>query len=526
MVFNEICQNNHNGQAVGVKNKLSWIENFGCHLFDEECNPKILFQYNSDELIVVIRISNTNEKNEIRAYLCYFSTKNGRTWFCINETCSSSADGLKTLMEEEAQWKDDTTKNYWNEIFRGGNNPIDEDVLRRPEIKITSSTSGRNIWAFIQDVQQELNNAISAFTQPTTNINRVFVVGQYVSRSGLPTEAGVALPLQYALGRIFPMAKDNICGFVWENDRCKSREEVAKHFHVPGNLRYTMLNLNSEITIDDCLSNGGVTITIPMQKGEGDNFTIASEICDAQVFNGYPLRWRDILDKTSKEVFCVGELAFQRLNLSMIPNGFQKVFVKQSSSGEDKYIPIDNNRNRTNNPTRIQQPSPRGGGGGKISPDDHTSKPKLYVLDTNVYIDEPNILQMIDASYKIGISATIEDELDGKKNDLKCSKNVHKAQSSLLAAKKDRFRCVYRDISEEEMRRFYEKCRLRRNKPDHRIIALALILAEEYKVTLMTSDKGVAGRAISLGINVQTLEEFKENSNPTKHSDNSKFTKQ
>ena len=134
-----------------------------------------------------------------------------------------------------------------------------------------------------------------------------------------------------------------------------------------------------------------------------------------------------------------------------------------------------------------------------------------YVLDTNVFIDEPNIIDIIkskheDTQYKIVLTDYVISELDRKKlvDDLK--PKVQKAQRNILKAEKENS-----DIF------LHETCDLsllgdldRRNN-DYRILSVALKIKNQgYRTVLITNDNGLRLAAIiSRSVESYNLDEYK-----------------
>lgn len=130
-----------------------------------------------------------------------------------------------------------------------------------------------------------------------------------------------------------------------------------------------------------------------------------------------------------------------------------------------------------------------------------------YVIDTNVFLDKPNIIQLIDSNYFIVLSTKVLDELDHlkvKKNmSLARKKRVIKAlkyiSESLSDPEKD---IVMEDSDTKLLPKDFD-----RNCPDNKILSVALKFIDENPI-LLTSDYGLQARAKGLGINSISLNNF------------------
>lgn len=301
------------------KDVLSWIENFGLHLFDENCKLNVPFNNGEKNEVLVLRID--RKTNTINAYYCFFQTDNrGFTRFCVNKyTEDNDAYGLKELMDN-ANWANDSTKNYWKEVFCDGKvYKVDETVLKRPETK-TSSCEEMNMMEYIERIQEEIQNVIIKLCIPVNeNISKVLIVGQYAA----------ALPLKYALGRIFPNAKKMVFHFIWKEEK-KTWQQNCTHFHIPGKLLHSGFNTTPQMTIGDVLSLGekGVTFTLPLSKNQNGKYCLPA----TPIIDNSELKWNELIKEDIEPDYIVGNLSFKRVDLSAFADGFQNVFVNSGES--------------------------------------------------------------------------------------------------------------------------------------------------------------------------------------------------
>ena len=300
------------------KDVLSWIENFGLYLFDEDCKPRVSFKNDERNEVLVLRIN--QKQNIISAYYCFFQTDSkGFTRFCINKEVNNDAGGLKGLMDR-ARWADDTTKNYWKEVFCGGKiDNVDEDTLKRTETK-TSLYEEMNMMDYINRIQEEIHKVLIKLSIPANeNISKVLLVEQYAA----------ALPLKYALGRIFPNAENPILHFIWKEEK-KSWQKNTVRFQVPGKLLHSRLKATPQMTIGDVLSlrEKGITFTLPLSKRKSGEYCLPT----TSIIDNSELKWNELITENIEPDYIVGNLAFKRVQLSMLADGFQNVFMNSAKN--------------------------------------------------------------------------------------------------------------------------------------------------------------------------------------------------
>ncbi|MBP3373998.1 MAG: hypothetical protein J6L60_05675 [Bacteroidaceae bacterium] len=307
------------------KDCLSWIENFGLHLFDEKCMPRVSFNDGEKNEILVLRINKV--QNIIYAYYCFFQTDSkGFSRFCVNKAESVDAAGLKDLMDR-AKWEEDSTKNYWKEIFCGGKaHNVDETTLKRQETK-TSPYYEMNMMEYIECIQKEIQKLLEKLCIPANeNISKVLITEQYA----------LAFPLKYALGRIFPNAKRTVYGCIQKIEE-KSWKQNAAHFHISGKLLHSGLNTTPQMTISNVLSlrEKGVTFTLPLSKGENGEYCLPT----TSVIDNSELKWNELNKGDIEPDYTVGNLAFKRVQLSAFADGFQHVYILTSNNIFDVFSP-------------------------------------------------------------------------------------------------------------------------------------------------------------------------------------------
>lgn len=130
-------------------------------------------------------------------------------------------------------------------------------------------------------------------------------------------------------------------------------------------------------------------------------------------------------------------------------------------------------------------------------------KENIYIIDTNVFIDQPDIISKIDKQYQVVLSAKVIDELDKLKVKLseEQKKNVQKAIKQINnSLDKRNIKMDTADIT--LLPKDFSK-----KSPDNLILSVALKYKEENPIILF-SDYGLQIKAKGLGITTITLKEF------------------
>lgn len=130
-------------------------------------------------------------------------------------------------------------------------------------------------------------------------------------------------------------------------------------------------------------------------------------------------------------------------------------------------------------------------------------KENIYIIDTNVFVDHPDIISKIDRKYSIVLSAKVIDELDYLKISLteEQKKNVQKA-----------LRLINESIDKRGIKMDTADLTLLPNdfnkrSPDNFILSVALKYKSENPI-MLTSDNGLQIKAKGLGITTITLKDF------------------
>lgn len=130
-------------------------------------------------------------------------------------------------------------------------------------------------------------------------------------------------------------------------------------------------------------------------------------------------------------------------------------------------------------------------------------KQNYYVIDTNVFVNCPDIISIIDKKYPVILSAKVIDELDKLKVTLDESGKV-KVQKAL--------RFINRAMDQREIKMELANLDLlpddfNKRSPDNMILTVALKYKNENPI-LLTSDNGLQVKAKGLGISAVSLRDF------------------
>ncbi len=131
------------------------------------------------------------------------------------------------------------------------------------------------------------------------------------------------------------------------------------------------------------------------------------------------------------------------------------------------------------------------------------NKENLYIIDTNVFVDYPEIISKISKEYPVILSAKVLDELDKLKSTLDNDGKI-KVQKALKS--------INRNIDQRDLRMEIADLSLlpidfNKRSPDNMILTVALKYVSENPI-LLTSDNGLQIKAKGLGITTITLKEF------------------
>lgn len=127
---------------------------------------------------------------------------------------------------------------------------------------------------------------------------------------------------------------------------------------------------------------------------------------------------------------------------------------------------------------------------------------KSYIIDTNVFIEEPEIITKIESKHYVVLSHTVINELDKLKQKDRLKEKASKAISTLnkLLGKSKQLRTAKANTT--ILGEDYQQ-----NSPDNRILSVAFMYKDKNPI-LLTSDNGLQLKAKSIGIPTISLKEF------------------
>lgn len=131
------------------------------------------------------------------------------------------------------------------------------------------------------------------------------------------------------------------------------------------------------------------------------------------------------------------------------------------------------------------------------------NKENLYLIDTNVFVNYPEIISKINNEYPVILSAKVLDELDKLKSTLDNDGKM-KVQKALKSINKN---IDIRDIRMEIADLSLLPIDFNKHSPDNMILSVALKYVSENPI-ILTSDNGLQVKAKGLGLTTISLKEF------------------
>lgn len=131
-------------------------------------------------------------------------------------------------------------------------------------------------------------------------------------------------------------------------------------------------------------------------------------------------------------------------------------------------------------------------------------KENLYIIDTNVFVDCPDVISKIDKRYQVILSAKVIDELDKLKVVLPSEQQKQNVQKAIKQIN-DSF--DKRNIKMETADLTLLPSDFDKKSPDNFILTVALKYKDENPI-MMTSDNGLQVKSKGFGITTITLKEF------------------
>ena len=131
-------------------------------------------------------------------------------------------------------------------------------------------------------------------------------------------------------------------------------------------------------------------------------------------------------------------------------------------------------------------------------------KENLYIIDTNVFIDAPEIIERIEKKYPVILSAKVLDELDKLKHTLKKQEDKQSVQRAIKSLNKS---FDSREIRMENSEITLLPSDFDKRSPDNAILSVLLKFKDENPI-LLTSDQGLQLKAKGLKMSTISLKDF------------------
>lgn len=131
-------------------------------------------------------------------------------------------------------------------------------------------------------------------------------------------------------------------------------------------------------------------------------------------------------------------------------------------------------------------------------------KENIYIIDTNVFVDQPDIISKIDKQYQIVLSAKVIDELDKLKVTLPTKQQKQNVQKAIKQIN-DSF--DKRNIKMDTADLTLLPSDFDKKSPDNFILTVALKYKDENPI-MMTSDNGLQLKSKGFGITTIKLRDF------------------
>lgn len=128
-------------------------------------------------------------------------------------------------------------------------------------------------------------------------------------------------------------------------------------------------------------------------------------------------------------------------------------------------------------------------------------KRKSIIIDTNILIEEPKIIDVIGPLQNIVFSKKVIDELDNKKRDYKIKDKAQQAIKAILKHQKDK-NIYFEESNTSNLSNDYDE-----DSPDNKILSVALKYKRKNPI-ILTKDKGLMLKAEIEGIPAKTIDEL------------------
>jgi DNA replication ATP-dependent helicase Dna2 len=131
-------------------------------------------------------------------------------------------------------------------------------------------------------------------------------------------------------------------------------------------------------------------------------------------------------------------------------------------------------------------------------------KENIYIIDTNVFVDQPDIISKIDKQYQVVLSAKVIDELDKLKVTLPTNEQKQNVQKAIKQIN-DSF--DKRNIKMDTADLSLLPSDFDKKSPDNFILTVALKYKDENPI-ILTSDNGLQVKSKGFGITTIKLKDF------------------
>lgn len=131
-------------------------------------------------------------------------------------------------------------------------------------------------------------------------------------------------------------------------------------------------------------------------------------------------------------------------------------------------------------------------------------KENIYIIDTNVFVDQPDIISKIDKQYQVVLSAKVIDELDKLKVTLPTEQQKQNVQKAIKQIN-DSF--DKRNIKMDTADLTLLPSDFDKKSPDNFILTVALKYKDENPI-ILTSDNGLQLKSKGFGITTIKLKDF------------------
>ncbi len=310
---------NYTEKAVSMrlegKECLSWIERVGYDIIRGQL-------YKADpetcSYALVIRV----DRNLLSAYYCYFYTNNDAVskFMVIRHTEGIGSTGICQLMES-AQWDAETTKDWWDEVFCGGEmQNVDESILKHGSVKVAED-SPLNMEDFLTQLEERVAGETEKLNiRKHDPVFRVYLGGYYAK----------VLPLMYIVGRMYgcdvtSIVKTSCKAFY---DKGLKYKDVAQSFYIPWKLREMQLNISPSMTLDQVAVTSGISIPIPVIVKDKNSKKIDSvQLTDKPIIGYEGLSWDDLIGNDNCADLQLDEYFFKGMMLSVVPDGYGTYYI-------------------------------------------------------------------------------------------------------------------------------------------------------------------------------------------------------